>query len=204
MPIPVKSAAHNRLRLPGVSFVASTFQRDLKKKIRHLVQIRRPAGMPTVFGFVVGSSDGWVLLHSFNSEVFCLDGYDVIRQSDIRSYCFFDDPRYWRFRALRRLKIRPIPPRDICLASLPELLSSIVARYPLLSVHREVTHRCTTYVGPIVSMAERSFIIEDADYYGRWTGPHRVRYSDVTRVCFDGGYLNASAMTAQRLRRHRP
>ena len=52
----------------------STFQRDLKKLSRHLVQIHRPSGMPTVFGFVVGSSDELVLLHSFNSEVFCLDG----------------------------------------------------------------------------------------------------------------------------------
>ena len=93
--------------------MASTFQRDLKKLSRHLVQIHRPQGMPTVFGFVVDSSDELVLLHHFNSEVFCLDGDDAIRHCDIRSFCFFDDPRYWRYRALRRLKIRPIPPRPL-------------------------------------------------------------------------------------------
>jgi hypothetical protein len=184
--------------------VASAFQRDLRKLGRHLVQIHRPPGMPTVFGFVVDSSDELVLLHSFNSEVFCLNGYDVIRQCDIRSFCFFDDPRYWRFRAQRRLKIRPIPPRDIRLRSMQELLSSVAARYPLLSAHRERPHRRTTYVGPVFSMAERSFTMEDADYFGQWTGPRRLRYADVTRVCFDGGYLRASAMTAQRFRRHRP
>lgn len=182
----------------------STFQRDLKRFGRHLVQIHRPSGMPTVFGFVVGSSDELVLLHHFNSEVFCLDGYDVIRQCDISSFCFFDDPRYWRYRALRRLKIRPTPPRDISLVSVQELLSSVSARYPLLSAHRETPHRRTTYVGPVVSLTERSFTIEDADYFGRWTGPRRLRYAEVTRVCFDGGYLRASAMTAQRFRRHRP
>jgi hypothetical protein len=182
----------------------STFQRDLKKFGRHLVQIHRPSGIPTVFGFVVGSSDELVLLHSFNSEVFCLDGYDVIRQCDIRSFCFFDDPRYWRYRALRRLKIRPTLPRYVSLISVQELLSSVSARYPLLSAHRETPRRRTTYVGPVVSMAERSFTIEDADYFGQWTGPRRLRYADVTRVCFDGGYLRASAMTAQRVRRHRP
>ena len=184
--------------------MASPFQRDLKKLSRHLVQIHRPPGMPTVFGFVVASSDELVLLHSFNSEVFCLDGYDVIRQCDIQSFCFFDDPRYWRYRALRRLKIRPLPPRDISLTSVQALLSSVAARYPLLSAHRETSHRRTTYVGPIVSMAERSFTIEDADYFGRWTGPRRLRYADVTRVCFDGGYLRASAMIAERFRRHQP
>ena len=184
--------------------MASTFQRDLKKQNRHLVQIHRPSGMATVFGFVVGSSDELVLLHSFNSEAFCLDGYDVIRQCDIRSFCFFDNPRYWRHRALHRLKIRPLPPHDIHLLSVQELLSSVTARYPLLSAHRETPHRRTTYVGPVVSMAERSFTIEDADYFGQWTGPRRLRYADVTRVCFDGGYLRASAMTAHRLRKLRP
>jgi hypothetical protein len=160
--------------------------------------------MPTVFGFVVGSSDELVLLHHFNSEVFCLDGYDVIRQCDISSFCFFDDPRYWRYRALRRLKIRPTPPQGISLLSVQMLLSSVSVQYPLLSAHRETPHRRTTYVGPVVSLAERSFTIEDADYFGRWTGPRRLRYADVTRVCFDGGYLRASAMTAQRFRRLRP
>lgn len=181
----------------------STFQRDLKKLGKHLVQIHRPTGKPTVFGFVVGSSDELVLLHSFNSEAFCLDGYDVVRQRDIRSFCFFDDPRYWRYRALRLLKIRPTPPpHDINLVSVRDLLSSVSAHYPLLSAHREMPRRRTTYVGPVVSMGDRSFTIEDADYFGRWTGPRRLRYADVTRICFDGGYLGASAMTAQRFRAH--
>lgn len=159
--------------------------------------------MSTVFGFVVASSEELVLLHSFNSEAFCLDGYDVIRHGDIRGFCFFDDRRYWRYRALRRLKIRPTLPPGIRLASMKELLSSVDARYPLLSAHRETTNRCTTYVGPLVSMAERSFTMEDSDYFGRWTGPRRLRYVDVTRVCFEGGYLQASAMTAQKFRKQR-
>lgn len=184
--------------------MTSTFQRDSKRMRRHLVQILRSSGMPSVFGFVVDSSDELVLLHSFNSDAFCLDGYDVVRQCDIRSYCFFDNPRYWRYRALRRLKIRPIPPRDIRIGSVQELLVSVGAQYPLLSVHRETPHRRTTYVGPVVSMAERSFTVENADYFGRWTGARRLRYSDVTRVCFDDGYLRASAMTARKLPRHRP
>ena len=41
---------------------------------------------------------------------------------------------------------------------------------------------------------------EDANYFGEWTGPRRMRYGDVTRVCFDGGYLRASSMTARKFR----
>ena len=180
----------------------TSLQRDLKKNQRHMVQLIRSAvGMSNVFGVVVDATDDLVLVHYFDSEAFCLSGYDVLRQRDIRSYCFFDDPRYWRFRALRRLKIRPTAPVGISLASIPELLASVAKHYPLLSVHHERRDRCTTFVGPVVSMAERSFTTENLNYYGEWTGPRRMRYDDVTKVCFDGGYLRASAMAAQKLRR---
>ena len=184
--------------------MSSAFQRELKKLSRHLVLIHRPAGMSSLFGFVVGSTDALVLLHSFDSEVFCLNGYDVIRQCDIHSYCFFDDPRYWRHQAIRRLKIRPALPIGISLSSIQQLLSSVAARYPLLSVHRETPLRTTTFVGPVMSMAEHTFTIEDSDYFGRWTGPRRLRYADVTLVCFEGGFLQASAMTARKIRGHKP
>jgi len=181
--------------------VRTSLQRDLKKKQRHMVQLIRSAvGMSNVFGFVVDATDDLVLVHFFDSEAFCLTGYDVLRQRDIRSYCFFDDPRYWRSRAVRRLKIRPTAPAGISLASIPELLASVAKRYPVLSVHHERRHRRTTYVGPIVSMGERSFTIEDANCYGEWTGPRRMRYDDITKICFDGGYLRAQAMTSQRIR----
>lgn len=179
----------------------AAFQCGLKKLGRHLVQIRRPSCMSDVFGFVVGSSDELILLHSFNSEAFCLDGYDVVRMRDVRRCCFFDDPRYWRFRAIRRLKIRPTTPEGIDLDSIRGLIGSVSARYPLLSAHQETPHRAKTFVGPVVSMNERSFTMLDADYFGEWTGPRRLRYADVTRVCFEGGFLNASAMTARKLPR---
>jgi hypothetical protein len=101
------------------------------------------------------------------------------------------------------LKIRPTAPVGISLASIPELIASAAKRYPQLCVHHERRERCTIYVGPIVSMGDRSFTIEDASYYGEWTGARRMRYDDVTQVCFDSGYLRATAMTAQKFRKHK-
>ncbi|MDB6053938.1 MAG: hypothetical protein JWN25_1461 [Verrucomicrobiales bacterium] len=163
-----------------------------------MVQLIRSVEMSDVFGFVVDSTEDLILVHFFDSEAFCLTGYDVLRHQDVRSYCFFDDPRYWRFRALRRLKIRPRAPVGISLASMPELLASVARIYPLLSVHQERRERSVTYVGPIVSLGKRIFTIEDSNHYGEWTGRRRMRYDDVTRVCFDGGYLRAAALTAQK------
>ena len=164
------------------AIVLTNLQRDLKIKQRHMAHlIRNDVGMPNVFGFVVDATKDLVLVHFFDSEAFCLTGYDVLRQRDIRSYSFFDDRRYWRFRALRQLKIRPTLPVGISLASIPELLASVAKCYPLLSVHHERRDRRITYVGPIVSMSERSFTIEDTDFYGKRTSPRRMRYDDVTR-----------------------
>lgn len=178
----------------------SNLQLEFKKKRRHMVQLVRSAvGMSNVFGFVVDITDELVLVNFFDSEAFCLTGYDVLRQRDIRSYCFFDDPRYWRHRALRRLKIKPIAPVGISLKFVPDVLASVVKRYPLLSVHHESRARHVTYAGPVVSMGERSFKIQDLNCYGEWIGPRRMRYDDVTRICFDGGYLRATAMTAEKL-----
>jgi hypothetical protein len=97
--------------------------------------------------------------------------------------------------------VRPKAVPNICVDSVEELLTSVACSYPLLSVHREAIDRIVTYVGPIVTMAERTFTVEDANYYGEWTGPRRMRYDDVTRVCFDGGYLNASALSSRKFRR---
>jgi hypothetical protein len=184
--------------------VRSNLQRDLKKNQQHMVQLIRSAvGMSNVFGFVMDVTDDLVLVHFFDNNAFCLTGYDVLRMQDIRSYCFFDDPRYWRFRAVRRLRIRPTAPLGISLASIPELIASVDKRYPLLSVHHERRQRVTNYAGPIVSMGARSFTIEDANYYGEWTGARRMRYAQVTRVCFDDAYLRATAMTAQKFRKQK-
>ena len=165
--------------------------------------VRRAVGMSDVFGFILEATDDLVLLHCFDSEAFCLNGYDILRQQDIRSYCFFDDPRYWRYRAIRQLKIRPTAPVvGISLSTIPDLLNSVSEHYPILSVHQERRSRVTTYVGRIVSMSERRFAIVDTNYYGQWTRPRQMRYQDVTRVCFDGGYLRAAAMTTQKSTPH--
>ena len=191
--------ARNRSTTLQSLTMTTMFQRDLKKKQRHLVQLIRPGWMSDVFGFVVDANASLVLVHSFKNDAFCLSGYEVVRQRDIRAYCFFDDPRYWRFRALRKLKIRPTAPIGISIASIPALLASVGSRFPLLSVHHETRRKEVTYIGPIVSLGKRIFTIEDADYYGEWTGPRRMRYEDVTTVIFDDGYLKASAMTSKRI-----
>lgn len=64
----------------------TSLQRDLKKKQLYLVQLTRASvGMHNVFGFVVDATEDLVLVHFFDSEAFCLTGYDVLRQRDIRS-----------------------------------------------------------------------------------------------------------------------
>jgi len=45
-------------------------------------------------------------------------------------------------------------------------------------------------------MMEKTFTIEDLNSNGEWSGPRRMKFSDVTRIDFGGGYEEALAVTA--------
>ena len=45
-------------------------------------------------------------------------------------------------------------------------------------------------------MTQRTFTIEDLDSHGEWSGPRRMKFSDVTMVDFGDGYAGALAATA--------
>jgi hypothetical protein len=57
-------------------------------------------------------------------------------------------------------------------------------------------HVLNTDIGPLISMTKATFTIDDLDSNAEWTGPRRLKFSDVTRVDFGGGYEHALAVTA--------
>ncbi len=168
-----------------------------KAKMRHLFEVKRrlkDAGRTT--GFIVDFSDSLVLFHTVNMDTFRLNGYTVIRREDISHYRVFSKPEYWQVRAMRHFRPSPMPPEGISVASLPELLKSVAEHYPLITLHPEKTKPDVCFIGPLVSMTERTFTIEDLNSSGEWTGPRRMKFGDVTRVEFGGGYEAALAVTA--------
>ena len=147
-------------------------------------------------GFIVGFSDELILFHVLGTDTFGLNGYSAIRTADVKDYRDFNKDEFWQNRATRHFKLSPVRPAGILLTSVPELLASLSKQYPLITIHPERTKPGICYIGPLLSMTEATFTIDDLDCNAEWTGPRRLKFTDVTRVDFGGGYEEALAATA--------
>jgi hypothetical protein len=164
---------------------------------RHLIQVRsRIKGAGRTTGFVVGFSDELVLFHVVDMDTFRLNGYSAIRNEDAKDYRIFDKSDFWQHRAVHRFKLAAICPKGILLGSIPELLSSVASRFPLATFHPERKKPDVCYIGVLMSMTATTFTIDDLDCNAEWTGPRRLKFDDITRVDFGGGYEQALSATA--------
>ena len=152
--------------------------------------------MCRIVGFIVDASDSLVLFHQLDGDCFQLINHTVIRDKDIKAYRFFDKPKYWQYRAAKKFRLKPKRPAGVSVESLPALLKSINKRYPLLTIHPEKKKPDVCYIGPLLSMTEQTFTIDDLNCNAEWTGPRRMKWKDVTMVDFGGGYDRALAATA--------
>jgi len=175
----------------------ATFQSKLRKHEGHLVEVkRRPKGACRIEGFVVGCSEEVILFHRLDWDTFTLNGYLGILNKDVSAYRFFDKKDYWDFRAAAHFKLAPKIPEGIRVSSLRDLISSAGEHYPLLRVHRERIDPDVCFIGRLGSMSSATFSIDDLNSSAEWTGPRRIRFQDVTRIDFDGGYQRALAVVA--------
>jgi hypothetical protein len=142
-------------------------------------------------GFVVDYSDSLILFHVLSMDTFQLNGYSVIRSEDVMNYWIFDKHEYWLNRAVRRFELAPIRPEGLSMSSIPKLIASICKRYPLITIHPERKKPGVCYIGSLLSMTEATFTIDDLDGTAGWSGPRRIKFSDATRIDFDGGYEKA-------------
>jgi hypothetical protein len=164
---------------------------------RHLFEVEsRIKGAGRTEGFVVDFSNSLILLHVLEPNTFLLNGYSIIRSENVRHYRVFDKREYWQNRAVRRFELSPVRPVGITLSSVPELIASVAKRYPLITIHPERTKPDICYIGPLLSMTEATFTIDDLDCTAGWSGPRRIKFSDATRIDFGGGYEEALAATA--------
>jgi hypothetical protein len=178
--------------------MSDPLQSTLKRlKMVHLFQVkRRLKNVGSTAGFVVAFSDSLILFHTLDMDTFQLNGYTVLRDEDVSHYRAFTKAEYWHFRAVRRFHLRPMRPPGISVTSLPELLKSVAQHYPLITLHPEKKKPGVCYIGSLVSMTEHTFVIEDLNCNGEWSGPRRMKFGDVTRIDFGGGYEEALAVTA--------
>lgn len=170
----------------------------------HLFEVRSAIkGAGRTMGFIVGFSDDLIILNVLDIDTFRLNGYTAIRTEDLKDYRDFNKDKFWQNRAARLLKLSPVRPAGISLTSIPELLASIAKRYSLITIHPERTKPGVCYIGPLLAITDLTFTIDDLDCNAEWTGPRRLKFSEVTRVDFGGGYEEALALTAPKRRKRK-
>jgi len=178
--------------------MSTSFRSTLKSaRARHLLEVkRRLKNVGSTVGFAVSFSDSLVLFHVLEKDTFRLNGYTVVRMGDITQYRVFSKATCWQLRAVRHLRLKPRRPAGISVASLPELVKSVAQHYPLMTFQRGKKNPDVCYIGPLVSMTERTFTIADLDANAEWRGERRLEFGDITAVVFGGGYEAALALTA--------
>jgi len=174
------------------------FRRLLARhQLKHLVEFKRGSkGMCKAAGFVAAFSDRLILLHRLDWDTFRLNGYEVIMADDVSHHRVFDSPKYWQYRAAKLFRHAPKSPKGFLLGSLQDFLKSNLKKNRLVTLHVENTKPDVCYIGPVVSVTEKTVSIEDLNCNAEWSGLRRLRLMDVTKIDFGGGYEEALAKTA--------
>lgn len=141
-------------------------------------------------GFVLDYSDSLILLNVLDHN-FYLNGFSVIRSSDIAKYRTYDKDDYFLNQALRLKSIKPARKPKVDLGNWAVLLGTAQNSFPLLTIHREAISRDICYIGKLVSVTEKTFTLYDIDPDANWDRARRRKFADLTKVDFGGGYEDA-------------
>ena len=150
---------------------------------------RKPLDKFSLDGLVIGMSGRLLCLHVVDDKTLMMNGYAVVRLSDIRS--FQVDETAFIDRALRLLRRTPIVPEAIDLSSWGPLLTWVQSQYPLVTICTEQDAPGCAFIGKLVSHSARSVVVEAVSVSGHWDGQQEFAFKEITMVEFGDGYVNA-------------
>ncbi len=174
--------------------------REIQKAKRHtklIVCARKCLEASGCFdrGYVVDASERYVLIHAVTGDI-RLGGYVVLRIDDISDVKTEVGEHQFIEKALALRRMAPERPVLVDLNSIESILGSIAEHYSLMIVHREAVNQPERLVGEVESLCDKTFNLREIDREAKWAGTKRVRFDEVTRIEFDGGYETAIAQVA--------
>lgn len=159
--------------------------------LNQVVDFKRPKlDDDEVRGFVLDYSDSFTLLNVLDYD-FYLNGFTVIRNSDITRYRTYDKDDYFLNMALRLKSIKPARKPKINLSNWESVLRTAQKLFPLLTIRREAISKDVCYIGKLVSVTNKTFTLYDIDPDANWDRPHQRKLADLTKVDFGRGYEDA-------------
>lgn len=161
---------------------------------RKKVKITRPyLGEQNCYGFVLGMSKKWVLLHDFFD--FTPMGYTAIRIADISSCRSGKYERKWeQMLAAEGILDRVGINYEIDLDSTHSLLESLQRRGQNIVVECECeddSDNDAFFIGQITKLEKRFIRLRHFDATGNWEkGVYRIPFHAITKIEFDTPYVN--------------
>ena len=150
-----------------------------------------------LLGFVVGLSPSLVLLHLIDSAIL-LDGYVVVRVSEITSVDTAFASRQFVQRALRLRGHRRRPPAAAFpLQDVLAVLAAAQARFPLVTLHQERRNRRVCWVGQVQSFTPAGVVLRELTPSAAWDRAIWYPIASLTRIDFGGSYEAALALVAK-------
>ncbi len=170
---------------------------ETARKRRRIVSIwRRRVDDHALRGVVMKVGSGIVLLHLLDEGI-RLDGYSIIRLTDITKVEVPAPRSTFYHEALRIRGQRAQTPRAIVLSDLGAAITSAGRRFPLVTVHPERKDKGICWIGKPLVIARGVLVLSYIDPGAVWDGEQRCRLRDITKVDFGGAYETALAEVAK-------
>lgn len=163
---------------------------------RSLVRMTRKVGSGAVDGYVVNSSEQWLLL-LFVGDGVSYEGFQAFRLQDVASLEVPSPRKAFYEAVLRKRGLRRPRTPGLDLSSTQELIHSAGKRFPLITLHREKADPDVCHIGQVVSTSSASVSILEVTPDATWSeSPSVYRLAQITRVDFGGPYEEALALIA--------
>jgi hypothetical protein len=168
---------------------ANSFKEIIKKQ--HLVSFDfEPMNDLHSWGFVLACNDTFTLINYFSRDKYALDGYSIFYNDDVSEYWVYTEVEdYLETKYVKLKNIKPQPQPSINLGNLPDILSSIAEKFPLMKIYRDNLTEDGTAIGKLVETNENTFKLLAMRTDAKWKDiPSRFRYADITRIDFGSSY----------------
>lgn len=164
---------------------------------RLLVRVRRSIPDADVLdGFVVGIGRKWVALARLSDRVE-LDGWTLLRLSDVHSVKITPDPECFAIRALRLREQWPPPAVEVDLDDDAGAVEGAAGSRPMVAVRCEWDRSDVCWIGSVRSVKGSTLSLLEVGVEAEWASKaRRFDLDDITRLDFGGGYEEALALVA--------
>lgn len=147
----------------------------------------KPIDPDPIRGFLLHENRSFIVLHNYETGVFALNGYTMVRRNVIKSSKLMPSTEM-PLRIAQAKRLRPAVPAGVGFSNCRALLESASSEFPLLTVYQERIFRGECFIGRPVKFNAQALWLENLSSSAEWGGFWRISYRNITRVDFGGEY----------------